>query len=114
MRLTAVGFVYASRQSPLPTLTGFFSLTRTILERSVPGSGRDAKGGISMSIPHLVDRLVDLGEITQADIEWAKPSAPSSLQCELGPCSFAKTADTLRVWKDGLPGSPSEQALCGA
>ena len=59
-----------------------------------------------MSIPHLVDRLVDLGEITQADIEWAEAKRAEFATMRIGAVLVReKLADTLPAqgWSPGSP-----------
>ena len=66
-----------------------------------------------MSIPHLVDRLVDLGEITQADIEWAEAKRAEFATMRIGAVLVREKLLTHCQLKDGLQAHLSEQALCG-
>ena len=66
-----------------------------------------------MSIPHLVDRLVDLGEITQADIEWAEAKRAEFATMRIGAVLVREKLLTHCELKDGLQAHLSEQALCG-
>ena len=66
-----------------------------------------------MSIPHLVDRLVDLGEITQADVEWAEAKRAEFATMRIGAVLVREKLLTHCQLKDGLQAHLSEQALCG-
>ena len=55
-----------------------------------------------MSIPHLVDRLVDLGEITQADIEWAEAKRAEFATMRIGAVLVREKLLTHCELKDGL------------
>ena len=66
-----------------------------------------------MSIPHLVDRLVDLGEVTQADIEWAEAKRAEFATMRIGAVLVREKLLTHCQLKDGLQAHLAEQALCG-
>jgi len=66
-----------------------------------------------MSIPHLVDRLIDIGEVTQADIEWADAKRAEYATMRIGAVLIREKAITHAQLKDGLQAHLSEQALCG-
>lgn len=66
-----------------------------------------------MSIPHLVDRLIDLGEVTQADIEWADAKRAEFATMRIGAVLVREKMLTHCQLKDGLQAHLSEVAICG-
>lgn len=66
-----------------------------------------------MSIPHLVDRLIDIGEITNADVEWAEAKRAEFATMRIGAVLVREKMISQLQLKEGLQAHLSEQAICG-